>query len=122
LEGLLSYEEIGFYHNNANVFFLGEEQYIADIKDFYGKIEKNIRKKISNDYVNTLSSDEVLKWSYLSCFHAQISGLHVGYNSVADHKMDLLDFYFLNSEGNFEDLKTFMNINKMDIKDVSQFY
>jgi hypothetical protein len=135
LEGLLTAQEIFYYFSNIHVFFHGEEEYIQDIKNFYGKIDQNLRQKINNpeffqnlrkskldDTSDSLKS-EFTQWSYLTCLHAQINGLHQGYNQITSNKqLDLLDFYFINSEGNYGDLKTFMQINKMDIPDQSKFY
>jgi hypothetical protein len=121
LEGTLTHEEINYYFNNAKVFFMGEENTIHDIKDFYGKIDMNLKERI-NGSKDGLSQTEILRLSYISCLHAQIVGLHAGFSKNSDTPRDLLDFYFLNSEGNFGDLKSFMAINKMDISDTSKFY
>ena len=61
--------------------------------------------------------NETVHWSYISCLHAQLHGLKEGYNMMSDKdkELTLLDFYLINSEGNFSDLKTFMKINHMSI-------
>jgi hypothetical protein len=129
IEGVLSAEEIYFYYKNIHVFFHKDPEYIKDIKDFYAKIDMNIRTKISPSFFKKLQEtiitdnkgeskqDQFTHWSYITCMHAQLNGLYQGYNTIADKdkKLDILDFYFINSEGNFGDLKTFMKINKMKI-------
>jgi hypothetical protein len=133
IEGILSAQEIHFYYKNIHVFFHGEEGTIKDIKNFYARVDQNIKKKISPENFEEMlrkaegskdEHDSFNHWSYITCLHAQINGLHQGYNIMADsgQKLDLLDFYFINSEGNYGDLKSYMNINKMDIKDQSKFY
>jgi hypothetical protein len=123
LEGTLTHEEINYYFNNARVFFMGEEDSMREIKDFYRRIDANIQAKIKNieSIKASLSDYEFLRWSYIACLHAQINGLHIGFNNNSSTSRDLFDFYFLNSEGNFGDLKSFMAVSKMDIKDPSKF-
>lgn len=124
IEGFLSAEEIGYYYSNIHVFFHNKEQYVKDIKNFYGKIDAKIREKVKPENLNKLPPHEFQQWSYITCLNAQLDGLHTGYNIAADEdkQLELLDFYFINSEGNFMDLKTFMKINKMKVEDASKFY
>lgn len=124
IEGLLSFKEISHYYHNIHIFFLNDEQSITKIKEFYRNVDKRIREKMELQNINNLSQQEFRKWTYTTCLHAQIEGLHAGYNTIADEKekLDLLDFYFINSEGNFDDLKYFMQINNMNICDKTQFY
>jgi hypothetical protein len=127
LEGVLSYQEIYNYYHNIHVFFYGEENYIQDIKKFYKKIDTNIKKRVNEIDSNKFNSDDdFLHWSYITCLNAQINGLHTGYNMIADidKALDLYDFYFINSEGNFGDLKVYMEISEMKFDSVEndQFY
>jgi hypothetical protein len=129
IEGILSYKEIYYYHNNIEVFFKGSKELIKDIKNFYDKIDANLRKHISEEAFEKLkdnpNENTVQHWSYITCFNAQINGLYTGYNKIADEdkKLTLSDFYFINSEGNFGDLKTFFRINDMkDTPKVDEFY
>jgi len=127
MEGILSFQEIYNYYHNIHVFFYGEENYIEDIKNFYKKIDTNIKKSINEIDSNKFNTDEdFLHWSYITCLNAQINGLHIGYNIMADKdkSLDLYDFYFINSEGNFGDLKVFMEISQMKFNTAEreQFY
>lgn len=128
LEGALTSEEIYYYYKNIHVFFHGETKYIEEIKAFYGKIDQNLRKSINTEAFEKLkdsaNENQTQQWAYIACLQAQLEGLHQGYNSVVDNekKLSILDFYFINSEGNFGDLKMFMKINKLKIPQNTKFY
>ena len=122
LEGVLSYKEIYSYYKNIHIFFYGEENYIGQIKNFYKTIDTNIKERIDTINKNNFKDEEeILHWSYITCLNAQINGLYKGYNSMADpdKQLDLWDFYFINSEGNFGDLKIFMEISNTGFKSES---
>jgi hypothetical protein len=124
IEGILSSDEIYSYYHNIHVFFYNEENYIQDIKNFYKKIDLNIKEKLQVENLNKITEENDFKvWTYITCLNAQINGLFKGYNLIADtgKKLDLYDFYFINSEGNFGDLKTFMQVSHMDVSS-SDFY
>jgi hypothetical protein len=126
IEGAISTKEIEYYHHNLHVFFKGNPNAIEDIKNFYSIIDQNIRKKIKKENFSKLNLDDngFKRLAYIACLHAQINGLYQGYNSQAkpDKKLTLLDFYFINSEGNFWDLKTYMKVNNMKFDNIQDFY
>lgn len=125
IEGAISSREIYYYYTNIHIFFANSVKYIEEIKKFYAVIDKNIKERIKNknNYKN-LSDSEFTDLTYLACLNAQINGLHQGYNSQAeeDKKLDLYDFYFINSEGNFGDLKSYMKVNKLQFKNLDEFF
>jgi len=113
LEGVLSHEEIYNYYNNIHVFFKGNNDAIDDIKNFYKNINENLSSKLNISYFKTLNENDYKKWLHFFCIKSQLEGLHAGYSSMIDvgskdeqmKKLSLLDFYFINSEGNFSDIK-----------------
>jgi len=126
IEGAISTKEIFYYYNNIHVFFKGANKSIEDIKNFYSVIDQNIRERIKTENIQNanLSDADFKQLAYIACLHAQINGLAQGYNSQAEpeNKLTLLDFYFINSEGNFGDLKTYMKVNNMKFNSVQDFY
>lgn len=128
MEGVLSSDEIWHYHSNIHVFFKHKKHLITDLKNLYAGIDEKLKSAINTEAFEKLkdldSENETQHWAYITCLNAQINGLHKGYNTIADQdkQLTLPDFYFINSEGNFNDLKTFLEINKMDIKPNSKFY
>ncbi len=127
IEGLLSSKEIYYYYENIHVFFHGQKNVMDEIKKFYSKVDEKLKRVINEEAFeklkNTSTENETLHWSYIACLHSQLNGLTEGYNLVADKnkKLTLLDFYLINSEGNFGDLKAFMKINDMKIDPNSKF-
>lgn len=125
IEGAISTKEIYYYYKNIHVFFKDDESYIEKIKNFFLIIDKNIAERIKDaENFHKLSESEIKDLAYISCLHAQINGLYEGYNSQAenDEKLSLYDFYFINSEGNFGDLKSFMRVNNVKFNNVEDFY
>jgi hypothetical protein len=127
MEGVLSSDEIWYYYQNIHVFFRRKPHLIDELKNFYSTIDAKLKMVINTEAFQKLkdldSENQTQHWAYITCLHSQIEGLHEGYNSIADpdKQLTLSDFYFINSEGNFNDLKTFLEINKMDIKPDSKF-
>jgi len=126
IEGAISVKEIFYYYNNIHIFFQRSKKSVDDIKNFYSVININLRERIQKEnYQNkNLNDSEFNQLAYIACLLAQINGLYQGYNSQAepDKKLDLLDFYFINSEGNFGDLKSYMKVNNMKFGSVQDFY
>jgi len=112
LEGVLSHEEIYDYYNNIHVFFEGDESKIDKLFQFYKQLDVNIESKLNIEYFKTLDEKNYIKWLHIFCLRSQLEGLLKGYSSMYDgskddekKKLSLLHFYFINSEGNFEDIK-----------------
>jgi hypothetical protein len=125
IEGALTAKEIYYYYKNLHIFFRGNQKEVDQIKNFYKIIDKNIQERIKGDNFDKLKENEFRNLAYISCLHAQINGLHKGYNSEIDnndHKLDLYDFYFINSEGNFGDIKNYMRVNNMKFNNEEEFY
>jgi hypothetical protein len=128
MEGVLSSDEIWHYYSNIHVFFKHKKNLITELKNFYASIDAKLKLAINTEAFEKLkdleNENETQHWAYITCLNAQIDGLHKGYNTMADEHKQLTvpDFYFINSEGNFNDLKTFLEINKMDIKPNTKFY
>ena len=124
IEGALMAKEIQYYFKNLHIFFRGKEETIDKIKKFYSLLDKNIQDRMKGNNFNNLKENEFRNLAYISCLHAQINGLHKGYNSEIDdeHKLDLYDFYFINSEGNYGDLKSYMRVNNMKFNSDEEFY
>lgn len=126
IEGAISATEIFYYYTNIHIFFKKSKKSVDDIKYFYSVVNENLRERIKKEnYQNKNFDDSEFKQlAYITCLLAQINGLYQGYNSQADSdkKLDLLDFYFINSEGNFGDLKAYMKVNNMKFDSVNDFY
>jgi hypothetical protein len=126
IEGAISTKEIYYYYTNIHIFFKKAKKSVDDIKSFYSIINKNLRERIQKENFQTqnFNDSEFKQLAYIACLLAQINGLYQGYNSQAEanKKLDLMDFYFINSEGNFGDLKDYMKVNKMKFDTVQDFY
>lgn len=126
IEGAISSKEIYYYYTNIHIFFKKSKKSVDDIKNFYSIINNNLRDRIKKENFQNqnLNDSEFRQLAYIACLLAQINGLYHGYNSQAegDKKLNLLDFYFINSEGNFGDLKAYMKVNNMKFDSLQDFY
>lgn len=123
-EGLLTFEEISYYYNNIQVFFHENLKRADEIKGLYSKIHNKLENRIKNfdldDFSFETSTNSIKKWAYQACILAQLEGIKAGYNSISDKKLTIADFYFINAEGNFGDMKEYLKVNKL--KDFGKNY
>jgi len=131
LEGFLTSESI--YNHLSNIkrvflgrveFILGKQEQYEQLKDIYRTVDKYLSEKLKVEYFLSLEKEEQQKWIYYSCIRAQLEGLEKGYNANGDVKIEKEDFYILNSVGNIDELKMYLDAKdfKFDEEETKFYY
>ena len=60
----------------------------------------------------SLDKEDLEKWIYYACIKAQLDGLESGYNSISKKNLQIEDFYILNSVGNIDELKMYLDVKE----------
>lgn len=114
LEGRTTHQEIHDYFNNIHIFFDGySEDSLKDLYDVYQITYNYIYDSINADSFSKLDDEDLRKWYHIACLKSQLDGLYQGYNSIAEKKLTLLDFMFINSEGNYGDIQNIIKMTNM---------
>lgn len=137
LEGFISFDDISNYFNNIHVFFRDySKESLDNLYKIYDLVYNSLIKKLeSPEFLNDLekkTQQEKEQWNYYFCILMQLDGLVNGYNSnIEDNniqnlkkKLSLLDFLLINSEGNYGDIKSVIemsDIKKYDLADNIDF-
>ena len=87
-------------------------------------MDKQLSAKIKVEYLLSLEKDELQKWIYYSCIRAQLEGLEKGYNVNSVNKIQKEDLYILNSVGNLEELRMYLDTMefKFDEEETKFYY
>lgn len=106
LEGVLTCHQILNFYNNLYNIHIEDEKYLKRILSFYSKVENSLQKKITREYISSLSTqDEKEYWNKVIMIHSQTIGLMDGYNSIMkNNKLNIAQFYFINADGEIPEL------------------
>ena len=72
-----------------------------------------IDTKIKNpQFFQELNQTNLDYWSQITLSKAQLLGVSKGFNSRVEKKLNLVDFYFINADGQISELLEFMEYKK----------
>lgn len=113
LEGILSYNEITNFHDNVKYDHQSRTNELDSLSEFYKYVDKTIEEKISNrSFFSDLNQTFLSYWAQISLSKSQLYGVYVGYNTKAAKKLSLIDFYFINADGQINELLDLMTYQK----------
>lgn len=113
LEGILSRKEIINFHENVKYDHQSRVNELESLSEFYKSVDKNIEEKISNrSFFSGLNQTFLSYWAQISLSKSQLYGVFVGYNANATKKLDFIDFYFINADGQINELLDLMAYQK----------
>jgi hypothetical protein len=122
IEGVLTHEVIYDNYLNSRHIFNDNLKEIEDIKRFYSLIHENLSKKMTNDFFKSLNKEEYRKWAYIACIKAQLEGITAGYNKQSSNKLAVEDFYYMNTQGNFNDVRKYLQMKTVSFTNKHDFY
>lgn len=92
------------------------------MKLFYSEVHQEMNKKLTLDFFKNLNQFELKKYGLAACIKAQLEGLTIGYNKIAKVKLSIEDFYYMNTQGNFNDLKRFLRMRDTNVSKKENFF
>lgn len=106
LEGALTFQEIKNFHTNIKSDHEDSKIQINSLSQFYERINNLIDSKIKkNDFFKGLNETSLNYWTQITLSRAQLEGVYKGYNLQTTDKLNLIDFYFINADGQTSEQK-----------------
>jgi hypothetical protein len=78
---------------------------------------------LTKEFFDSLDAFELKKWAHVSCIKAQLEGITTGYNKQSnENPLSIEDFYYMNTQGNFNDVRKFLQMEKYQYVNKEKFY
>jgi hypothetical protein len=79
-------------------------------------------KLLTYEFFKKLNKSELKKYALAACIKAQLEGITIGYNKIAIVKLSIEDFYYMNTQGNFGDIKRFLKMRNTNKSKKENFF
>jgi ATP-dependent helicase/DNAse subunit B len=88
----------------------------------YSEVNEEMSKLLTYEFFKKLNKSELKKYALAACIKAQLEGITIGYNKIANAKLSIEDFYYMNSQGNFNDLRRFLKMRNTNKSKKENFF
>ena len=113
LEGALTFEQINDFYTNVKADHEKELDELDKLGKYFEDVDHLIDGRIKNpQFFQQLNQTNLNYWSQISLSKAQLFGVFKGFNSRVENKLNLVDFYFINADGQISELLEFMEYKK----------
>lgn len=113
LEGSLTFQQINDFYTNVRADHEENSDELEKLGKFFEKIDHLIDTKIKNPhFFQELNQTNLNYWSQITLSKAQLLGVSKGFNSRVEKKLNLVDFYFINADGQISELLEYMEYKK----------
>lgn len=113
LEGALTFEEINDFYTNIKADHSTKTDQLELLRDYFEYVDHLIDGRIKNPkFFQELNQTYLNYWSQVAMSKAQLFGVFKGFNSRAENKKSLVDFYFINVDGQISELLEYMEYKK----------